>query len=181
MEINIEKVRAAYDSADNAGKKMIRELFPNFTELIPETERIKTLYDACCEIGFDHPFVKNAKQVELLKAYDVNLTAFAHLRIICAALNEGWFSKPEDDTGYFPGFKFFDDTEVKEMNANAVDKLCILESKFDTKYVAVDCTYAEMLISENCLLLKTPELAKYCGKQFIDIWMNYLLPIKKDD
>lgn len=48
-------------------------------------------------------------------------------------------------------------------------------------YVAVDCPSAEMLIPENCLFLKTPELAKYCGSQFIDIWMNYLLPVKKDN
>lgn len=180
MEINIEKVRAAYDSADNAGKKMIRELFPNFTELIPETERIKTLYDACCEIGFDHPFVKNAKQVESLKAYDVNLTAFAHLRIICAALNEGWVAKPEDK-GYYPGFEFFSKVEVKDINEDFPDGMYFIEPRFDTEFAAVCCTSIMTLVSENCLLLKTPELAKYCGKQFIDIWMDYLLPIKKDD
>lgn len=177
MEINIENIKAAYEVADVGGRKMLQRLFP---KIFTVQARIKTLRDACCELGTDHPFVQNARYVEL-NIHDINLTAFAHLRIICAALNEGWVSKPEDDTGYFPGFEFFTDTEVKEMNANAVDELCIFESKFDTKYVAVDCTHAEMLVSENFLLLKTPELAKFCGKQFIDIWMNYLLPIKKDD
>lgn len=177
MEINIENVKAAYEIADEAGRKLLRDLFP---KVFPVTERIKTLYDACCEIGFDHPFVKNAKQVELLKAYDVNLTAFAHLRIICAALNEGWVAKP-DNGGYYPGFMFFTDAEVKGMDEAEADDLYVIESKFDTDFVAVSCPYASDLLSESCLLLKTPELAKYCGKQFIDIWMDYLLPIKKDD
>lgn len=180
MEINIEKVRVAYDSADNAGKKMIRELFPNFSELSPVTARIKTLYDACCELGFDHFLIQNAKQVELLKKYDVNLCAFAHLRIICAALNEGWVARPEDK-GYYPGFEFFSRVEVKDINEEFPDDMYFIEPKFDTEFAAVCCTSIMTLVSENCLLLKTPELAKYCGKQFIDIWMDYLLPIKKDD
>lgn len=181
MEINIENVKAVYKEADNAGKKMIRELFPNFTELIPETERIKTLYDACCEIGFDHPFVKNARQVESLKAYDVNLTAFAHLRIICAALNDGWIAKP-GNVSYYPVFKFFTEAEVKEMGNKTAEALYIIEPKFDTDFTAADYSFAAMSETENsCLRLKTSELAKYCGTQFIDIWMDYLLPIKKDD
>ena len=179
MEINIENVKAAYEVADKAGRKLLRSLFPNFDEIVPVTERIETVYDACCEIGFDHPLVKNAKQVELLKAYDVNLTAFAHLRIICAALNEGWVAKPEDNGGYYPGFMFYTDAEVKEMGDTVTDSLYVFPPKFDTEFFAVDCTYSASLISENCLLLKTPELAKYCGTQFIDIWMNYLLPVKR--
>lgn len=181
MEINIEKVRVAYDSADNAGKKMIRELFPNFSELIPVTARIKTLYDACCELGFDHFWIQNAQQVESLKKYDVNLCAFAHLRIICAALNEGWVAKP-GNASYYPVFEFFTEAEVKEMNNKAADSLYIIEPKFDTEFTAVDYSFAAMSETESsCLRLKTSELAKYCGKQFIDIWMDYLLPIKKDD
>lgn len=178
MEISIENIKAAYNSADNAGKKLIRELFPSFSELIPVSERIRTIEDACCELGYDHPLVKNFGMVGL-KAYDVNLYAFAQLRVICAALNEGWVAKP-GNASYYPVFEFFTEAEVKEMDNKVVDALYIIESKFDTDFFAVDCTFAS-LISENCLLLKTPELAKYCGTQFIDIWMNYLLPVKKDN
>lgn len=178
MEINIENIKAAYEVADKAGRKLLRDLFP---KVFPETERIKTLYDACCEIGFDHPFVKNAKQVELLKAYDVNLTAFAHLRIICAALNEGWVAKP-GNASYCPAFEFFTEAEVKEMDNKVVDALYIIESKFDTDFTAADYSFAAMSETESsCLRLKTSELAKYCGKQFINIWMDYLLPIKEND
>lgn len=162
MEINIENIRAAYEVAD-------------------KVERIKTLNDACCEIGFDHPFVKNAKQVELLKAYDVNLTAFAHLRIICAALNNGWVAKP-GNASYYPVFKFFTEAEVKEMDNKAAEALFIIEPKFDTEFTAADYSFAVKSETDNsCLHLKTSELAKYCGTQFIDIWMDYLLPIKENN
>lgn len=177
---NIENVKVAYNSADNVGKKLIRELFPNFSVLIPVTERILTLRGACRELGEDHPFVESLIQVSDLNTEDVNLLAFLKLRVICTALNEGWVAKPEDK-GYYPGFEFFSKVEVKDINEDFPDGMCFIEPRFDTEFAAVCCTSIMTLVSENCLLLRTPELAKYCGKQFIDIWMDYLLPIKKDD
>ena len=178
---NIENVKAAYNSADNVGKKLIRELFPNFSVLIPVTERILTLRGACRELGEDHPFVESLIQVSDLNTEDVNLLAFLRLRVICTALNEGWVAKP-GNASYYPVFKFFTEAEVKEMDNKAADTLYIIEPKFDTEFTAVDYSFAAMSETDNsCLRLKTSELAKYCGKQFIDIWMNYLLPIKKDD
>lgn len=178
MEINIENVKAAYKEADAAEKKKLRSLFLDFDKIFPVTERIKTLVDAIRELGSKHPLIENLAD---LKPGDENLRAFIQLRIICAALNDGWVAKLGDNGGYYPGFMFYTDAEVKEMGDETAEALYIIEPKFDTKYVAVDCPSAEMLIPENCLFLKTPELAKYCGTQFIDIWMNYLLPVKKDN
>ena len=181
MEINIENVKAAYNSADDVGKKLIRELFPNFSVLIPVTERIQTLRGACRELGEDHPFVESLIQVSDLNNEDVNLLAFLKLRVICTALNEGWVAK-SGNTSYYPVFGFFTEAEVKEMDNKAADALYIVEPKFDTDFAAVDFSFSAISETESsCLRLKTPELAKYCGKQFIDIWMDYLLPIKKDD
>ena len=58
------------------------------------TERIKTFEDACYEIGFDHPFV-NAYYDCIVSNHsksmnDHDLVAYLKLRIITAALNEGW-------------------------------------------------------------------------------------------
>lgn len=177
MEINIENVKAAYKVADAAEKKKLRSLFLDFDKIFPVTERVKTLVDAIRELGSKHPLVENLAD---LKPGNENLNAFAQLRVICAALNDGWVSKP-GNASYYPAFELFTEAEVKEMDNKAAEALYIIEPKFDTKYVAVDCPSAEMLIPENCLFLKTPELAKYCGSQFIDLWMEYLLPIKKDD
>ena len=177
MEINIEKVKAAYKVADESGMEILRMLVPNLEEIIPVKDRIKTFTDAYNALGRSHSLVENFAN---LACYDENLFAFVRLRIICAALNEGWVAKPEDNGGYYPGFKFFTSEEVKGVKDEAVYDLHFLEPKFDTKYIAVDCTFTSSLTSENCLLLKTPELAKYCGKQFIGLWMDYLLPIKEN-
>lgn len=179
MEINIENVKAAYEVADAAGRKMLRSLFLDFDKIFPVTERVKTIVDAIRELGSKHPLVENLAD---LKPGDENLTAFAQLRVICAALNDGWVAKPEDNGGYYPVFMFYTDAEVKEMDDKVVDALYIIESKFDTDFTAADYSFSAKSETENsCLRLKAPELARYCGTQFIDIWMNYLLPIKKDD
>lgn len=178
MEINIENIRAAYEVADAAGRKMLRSLFLDFDKIFPVTERIKTLVDAIRELGSKHPLVENLAD---LKPGDVNLTAFAQLRIICAALNEGWVSKP-GNASYYPVFKFFTEAEVKEMGNKTAEALYIIEPKFDTEFVAVDYSFSVKSETENsCLRLRAPELARYCGIQFIDIWMNYLLPVKKEN
>lgn len=178
MEINIENIKAAYNKADESGMKILRMLVPNLDEIISVKDRIKTLADACNALGRLHPLVENLAN---LNSCDKNLFAFVQLRIICAALNERWIAKPVDIRGYYPGFEFFTAMEVKERDKAMTDNLYIIEPKFDTKFVAVDCTFSISLVTENCLVLKTPELAKYCGKQFIDLWMDYLLPIKEND
>lgn len=178
MEINIENVKAAYKEADESGMKILRMLIPNLEEIVPVEDRIKTFTDAYNALGRFNPLIENFVN---LACYDENLFAFVRLRIICAALNEGWIAKPEDNGGYYPGFKFFTSEEVKGVKDEAVYDLYFLEPKFDTKYVAVDCTFTSHLTLENCLLLKTSELAKYCGKRFIGLWMDYLLPIKNDE
>ena len=175
MKINIENIKAAYKEADESGMEILRILVPNLEEIVPVEDRIKTFTDAYIALGRSHPLIENFVNLE---HYDENLFAFVRLRIICAALNEGWIAKSEDNGGYYPGFKFFTSEEVKRVKGEAVYDLHFLEPKFDTKYVAVDCTFTSSLTLENCLLLKTPELAKYCGKRFIGLWMDYLLPIK---
>ena len=178
MEINIENIKAAYKVADESEIEILRMFVPNLEEIIPVEDRIKTFTDAYNALGRSHPLVENFAN---LAYYDENLFAFVRLRIICAALNEGWVAKPEDNGGYYPGFKFFTSEEVKGMKNEVVYDLHFLEPKFDTKYVAVDCTFTSSLTLENCLLLKTPELAKYCEKRFIGLWMDYLLPIKENN
>lgn len=178
MEINIENIKAAYNKADESGMKILRMLVPNLDEIISVKDRIKTLADACNALGRLHPLVENLAN---LNSCDKNLFAFVQLRIICAALNEGWVSKP-GNVSYYPVFKFFTEAEVKEMGNKTAEALYIIEPKFDTDFVAVDYSFsAKSETDSSCLRLKVPDLARYCGTQFIAIWMNYLLPIKKDD
>lgn len=75
------------------------------------TERIKTFEDACAELGDKHPFV-----IQYKKLYDCflndtamnnshDIIAFLKLRIITAALNEGWEPQfTDDEYRYYPWF-----------------------------------------------------------------------------
>ena len=187
MEINIENVKAAYKVADDAGRKMLHALFPDLGKIIPAIESIKSERNAIAKLGKDNVFVKayNVYKNSALAKSDPNFRAFLLLRIICAALNEGWVSTPYD-VGYSPVFHFVLESEINDMERGKKssinsDELFFLSRDFDTKnYWAVYCSRA-LCLSPSCLSLKTKELAEYCGKQFIDIWMDYLLPIKKDD
>lgn len=72
----------------------------------PVTERIKTFDDAREALGDEHPFVKEYwRVVNVDLDITQDLIAYLKLRIIVAALNEGW--EPKFETGeyrYFPWF-----------------------------------------------------------------------------
>ncbi|EJW91753.1 hypothetical protein EVA_20133, partial [gut metagenome] len=88
----------------------------NFTQVSKENlrpvdvkERVKTFEDACNELGSEHPCVVayNELQKAISKMANTegtkDVTAFLKMRIITAALNEGW--KPtfeEDEWVYYP-------------------------------------------------------------------------------
>ena len=114
MEIKQENIIAAYNTADDNGKRIIAALFgeeavqaattSNKRPKRPVTERIKTFEDACKELGEEHLFVMQYKSNELGDV-DTDLDAYLKLRIICAALNEGWEAKfTEDEYRWYPWY-----------------------------------------------------------------------------
>lgn len=143
------------------------------------TERIKTFYDAYCELGNGHPFVKSyEKYVNTVSGEEPDVIAYLKLRIICAALNEGWKPKfTEDEYRYYPYFMLCNLKEIGESEfAEIMDIKC-----YDTKFAGLVYTFSSPVPSNirahlgSHLCLKDERLAVYCGKQFIDIWADYLL------
>lgn len=70
-------------------------------------ERVKTFEDACRELGEDHPFVSAYTAWIKHEEFDdqEDILAYMKLRIICAALNEGWEPQfTEDEWRYYPWF-----------------------------------------------------------------------------
>lgn len=143
------------------------------------TERIKTFEDACKELGEEHKFVKACREWMRIE-YDgcKDVTAYLKLRIICAALNEGWEPQfTNDEYRYFSWFYIYTKKNHKDMDKK--ERNCILGH---TKYANEDCVYilaAEDYASSHTrttygsqLALKSEELAIYCGKQFTDIWAD---------
>ena len=122
------------------------------------TERIKTVKDACAELGEEHPLVTQYR-LSVAAAYlgdpmTEDFIAFLKLRIIAAALNEGWEPKFEkDEKRWYPWFTVKQGSLVFShagyAGSNSVTNLGVR------------------------LVFKSRELAEYAGKQFIDIYKDF--------
>lgn len=149
-------------------------------------ERIKTFEDAVNAIGEDHPLVAQYKTINsAFKEAENNLHLFAYTRlaIIAEALNEGWRPEyTEDEYRYYPWFGLYTQEEYDDMDDE--DKECcrfVGRSGYDAGAhgglvcASANCgsAYSSAVIGSR-LAFKSRELAIYCGKQFIEIWINYL-------
>ena len=146
------------------------------------TKRIKTFEDACDALGNEHPYVK-----EYLSTVNINITqdliSYLQLRIITEALNEGW--KPTFDKGeyrYYPWFYTYTKEEYDALDEDKKKKCRILMKSGSNPYAIgnfifqnkVDAGLYTITSYSVRLFLKTEQLAKYCGEQFFDIWIDYL-------
>lgn len=149
-------------------------------------ERIKTFEDAVNAIGEDHPLVAQYKTINsAFKEADNNLHLFAYTRlaIIAEALNEGWRPEyTEDEYRYYPWFGLYTQEEYDDMD-DEDKECCRFVGRSDCSASAsggLVCAgayggsaYSVASIGSR-LAFKSRELAIYCGKQFIEIWINYL-------
>ena len=117
-------------------------------------DRIKTFADAYDALGKEHVFVKEHNNAAAIGC-SADLAAYIDLRIIVAALNEGWeptFVKGEDR--WYPWFEI-EDSDVAYADAYSDSSL-------------TNSVYGSLLA------FKSEELAEYAGKQFIDIYKFFL-------
>ena len=152
---------------------------------IPVTERIKTFDDAVDELGSEHPLVKQYMAANGNEAFTRNTIAYMKLLIIAAALNEGW--KPqfmEYEYRWLPLFTLWTEEELNEKSEEwkAKHKLWLFGgNSLSGASCGLACVFschawsrAYSSLSAR-LAVKSEELACYFGKQFIDIWAEYLL------
>ena len=151
----------------------------------PVTERIKTFEDACGELGNEHPFVKSyEKYVNTASGEEVDVVAYLKLRIIAAALNEGWeptFDKYE--WRYYPWFYIYTQKEYEELDEDKKKECRVVGSSYFNSFAVGGLVYAHANFAGSYsganngvrLVFKARELAEYCGKQFIDIWADLLI------
>ena len=147
----------------------------------PVTERIKTFTDACNAIGDEHPLVK-----EYLRVADGNiilddLYAYLKLRIIVAALNEGWEPKFEKgEYRYFPWFYLYTKEQYDELDDEEKWR-CVLRSGGSTNsnigfvscYASDGASYSDTGNGSR-LTFRSRELAAYAGRQFIEEWADFM-------
>ena len=193
MEIQKKNIIAAYEGADESQKTLLRKLFPDlFTAGCipaeqcnrPVTERIKTFEDAKNELGNEHQLVKEywaAVNTEVDLSYD--LVAYLKLRIICAALNEGWEPKfTEDEVRWYPWHWLYTQQEIYNMRNEERKKRAMMSTDdYVTEYAGFASAHSNNAPSTadanigSRLCLKSIELASYCGTQFIKSWADFKL------
>lgn len=195
MEIKLENAQAAFNTADESTKKVLLALLPELKEKEaqraanrPITERVKTFEDACHELGADHPFVLAYHNANIPEVIDDNrdILAYMKLRIICAALNEGWQPEfTENEWRWYPWFTLWTEEELSEKDDEWKSKRAIIPiDDYSGNYagfvfaVSINAPSDANTNIGSRLCLKSEALATYCGKQFISLWADFNL-IKK--
>lgn len=196
MEIKIENAKAALKTADESVKKVLLALLPELKETEaqtaanrPITERVKTFEDACRELGEYNHLVQQYRVIE----GNVDFTSDGHdiftylkLRIIAAALNEGWEPQfTEDEWRWYPWFTLWTEEELSEKSDEwKADRHLISTGEYSGDYAGFAFASSNLAPSATAttvgsrLCFKSEDLATYCGKQFISLWADFNL-IKK--
>lgn len=183
LKISADNALTAYKNADANERELLERLFGKEVFASANVmERVKTFEDACRELGGNHPLMKSYEALCSVDT-DNDLEAYAKLRIIVAALNEGWVPKyMEGEYRYYPWFYLYTQEEIENMDGDEKKQLGVVGG-LSTSGAA--CGIAASSASDSVsnanadfsahLALKREELARYCGEQFILIWADYLL------
>lgn len=187
LNINKENVLNAYGTATDEQKALLEIIFGKDT-FKPKNimDRIKTFEDACDELGSEHPMVLAYRNTNLRdeEVADENkdVIAYLKLRIIVAALNEGW--EPQFMPGEYrwsPYYVLYTKDEIEEMDETT--KARVVFRSYDSAdanggvsyaYSRHDAAYVSAVIGSR-LAFKSEELAEYAGKQFVEIFSDFIL------
>lgn len=146
-------------------------------------ERVKTFDDACREVtGKSEEEWLAENETENM---DKDVLAYLKMRIIVAALNEGW--KPtfkEDEYRYYPYYYAYTKSEWESLSASRRKELepsvCLVggysNSGSQSGPLYVFSINAWSLARSGIgarLAFKSGELARYAGKQFFDIFKDF--------
>lgn len=196
MEIKIENAKAALETADESVKKVLLALLPELKETEaqtaanrPITERVKTFEDACRELGEDNYLVEQYRVIDENADFTSDghdIFTYLKLRIIAAALNEGWEPQfTEDEWRWYPWFTLWTEEELSEKSDEwKADRHLISTGDYSGDYAGFACSGSLDAPSSTSarigsrLCFKSEALATYCGKQFISLWADFNM-IKK--
>ena len=186
VSIKKEYVLNAYKQATEEQKALLENMFgKDMFQPKNIMERVKTFEDACEILGDKHKLVREYwNVVNNTIVITKNLIAYLKLRIICEALNDGW--KPqytEKEYRWCPWFRLWTEEELNDKSEEwkTDNKLLLFGgSSNDGSFCGLTCAYtADVGSLANAdqsarLSVKSEELAAYFGKQFIEIWADYL-------
>lgn len=155
LQISEQKARELYKSGSGELRSILEESFGKdfFSQKI--TDRVKTYEDACRELSMN-PLDENKLMKLGLTKHDI---AYQKLVTIAKSLNEGWVPNVCDNSVYrwYPWF----------VTNGSPSSFAFLDSRCDRAYANAG--------SGSRLCFKNKELSEYCGKQFIELWKQFIL------
>lgn len=155
LQISEQKARELYKSGSGELRSILEESFGKdfFSQKI--TDRVKTYEDACRELSMN-PLDENKLMKLGLTKHDI---AYQKLVTIAKSLNEGWVPNVCDNSVYrwYPWF-------VTNGSPSSF--------AFDGSDCGIAFADAG---SGSRLCFKNKELSEYCGKQFIELWKQFIL------
>lgn len=155
-------------------------------DLRPITERVKTFEDAVAELGGGNPLC-----VQYFEMYDnflfesgdavADIVAYLKLRIIAAALNEGWTPQfAGNEQRYSLMFSLCSEEKLKRLPKSFKRYRGVMLD--GDVYAGVNVGIISMSTNEGAfftdayfgsrLCFKTEALAVYAGKQFASLWLD---------
>lgn len=155
LQISEQKARELYKSGSGELRSILEESFGKdfFSQKI--TDRVKTYEDACRELSMN-PLDENKLMKLGLTKHDI---AYQKLVTIAKSLNEGWVPNVCDNSVYrwYPWF----------VTNGSPSSFAFFDSAFRFAYADAG--------SGSRLCFKNKELSEYCGKQFIELWKQFIL------
>ena len=190
IKVSTENVQKAFHAAGE--NPAIQELLINLfgkenVEPVQKpkavTDRIKTFSDAYNELGEEHPYCiafDSIYQNDSVIPSIGDVYSYLKLRIICAALNEGWEPKfIKDEYRYYPWFELMTKEEIDDMNEE--DKghvVCRSNNSASANGGLVYAGAGSVSSIASAVFFKSGELAEYAGKQFADIWADLVFKVR---
>jgi hypothetical protein len=156
LKLTAANAQKAYNKADAATKKWMKDLYPdhNFDQKL--IDRIETYADACFELGITPLTISDF--AALPERDQESSYAYHQLSIIARVLNEGWEPDYSDSQyKYYPCFVWND-------SAAGGAGFSFRDFFFDYSRSGVGAR----------LVFKSRELAEYAGKKFLSIYNQFL-------
>lgn len=184
LELTSEQLAACYCNGGNEFRQTVKEaLGEDFSKELPIQVRVQTFEDAVRELGDEHPAVRTYNSFKYgYSAKEPDVMAYLKLRIITAALNEGWEPQfTEDERRWYCWYNLISKEDLDSMSEEEKKERRVVGRAVSVANAVggLVCSYA-FYVSANSyasvgsrLAFKSEELAEYAGKQFIEIYADY--------
>lgn len=201
IQIEKEKVQAAYKDACDGVKEMLIKMFGKEVceaakPTLDDYKTIKSYEDACEVLGLTPILSENRNKAlcaQFPDHYDFrqnmpkHIIALMKLEIISRALWGKDFQPKPDAEGkeiyWYPWFALYTKKEMEEMSEEKRKSLrgaLLAGGAYTGAFAGFGCLITSFRSSSSYanigfrLCQETPEKAEYFGKQFIELWAEYL-------